>query len=105
MNELVPKTGDLLLCVKVGKVRRENMYEMTRKYWRANKENASRATHVLAIVNGIVEAVFVPQEWRYIPSEGRSEFIGYELKDSEYIGKSIAYLYKRGASNPVVYLY
>ena len=30
---LLPKENDRLLCVKVGKVKRENLYEMARKYW------------------------------------------------------------------------
>lgn len=29
---LLPKENDRLLCVKVGKVKRENLYEMARKY-------------------------------------------------------------------------
>ena len=31
MAELIPKETDRILCVKVGKVKRENLYEMTRK--------------------------------------------------------------------------
>ena len=30
MQELIPKPNDRILCVKVGKVRRENLYEMTK---------------------------------------------------------------------------
>ena len=32
-NELTPNSEDRIICVKVGKVKRENLYEMTRKYW------------------------------------------------------------------------
>ena len=35
-QELVPNESDRILCVKVGKVKRENLYEMTRKYWKVN---------------------------------------------------------------------
>ena len=71
-QELQPNALDGILCVKVGKVIRENLYEMARKYWKVKLEKASKATHVLAIINGIVEAVYIPQEWKY------SEESGYE---------------------------
>ena len=29
---LVPSPSDRIICFKVGKVKRENLYEMTRKY-------------------------------------------------------------------------
>ena len=35
-KELVPNPEDLIMCVKVGKVKRENLYEMTRKYWKVD---------------------------------------------------------------------
>ena len=53
-KELEPNPEDRIMCVKVGKVKRENLYEMTRKYWKVDITRARRATHVLAIVNGIV---------------------------------------------------
>ena len=31
-KELIPNPEDRIICVKVGKVKRENLYEMTRKY-------------------------------------------------------------------------
>ena len=76
--ELIPKEDDRIVCVKVGKVVRENLYEMTRKYWVMKLERASRATHVLAVVNGLVEAVYIPSEWKYtddVHHEGRCEFL------------------------------
>ena len=60
-NELIPKAEDKIVCVKVGKIKRENLYEMTRKYWKVKLERASRATHVLAVVEGKVEAVYSPK--------------------------------------------
>ena len=48
---LLPKENDRLLCVKVGKVKRENLYEMARKYWKVRLEKASLATHVLAVID------------------------------------------------------
>ena len=102
--ELNPKPEDRLFCVKVGKVQRENLYEMTRKYWKARLEKASLATHVLAIENGVVAAVFIPQEWMQSKErEGRIEFIGKEDPHSEYIGQHVE-AYYGWSSNPVKYI-
>lgn len=51
MNQkaLIPSPEDCIMCVKVGKVKRENLYEMTRKYWKVDINRARKATHVLAI--------------------------------------------------------
>lgn len=38
--ELIPKDNDRIVCVKVGKVVRENLYEMARKYWVMKLERA-----------------------------------------------------------------
>jgi hypothetical protein len=67
------------MCVKVGKVKRENLYEMTRKYWKVDINRARKATHVLAIVNSIVEEVYNPVDWKYTEDPkhlGRCEFHG-----------------------------
>lgn len=91
-NELIPMATDRILCVKVGKVIRENLYEMTRKYWKIKLERASKATHVLAIVNSIVVAVYIPHKWKNTEDSahlGRIEFTGVEDAHSEYIGKSV----------------
>lgn len=104
--DLIPRDNDRIVCVKVGKVLRENLYEMTRKYWVMKLERASKATHVLAIVDGIVESVYIPIEWRYTKDkrhEGRCEFTGKEDPTSEYIGKSVKNFYGHSA-NPVKYI-
>ena len=105
-QDLIPKDTDKILCVKVGKVKRENLYEMSRKYWKVKLENASKTTHVLAVVDGIVESVYEPKEWKYTADtqhEGRCEFIGAEITNSEYIGKSVKNFYGHSA-NPVKYI-
>ena len=105
-NELLPKNTDRIVCVKVGKIKRENLYEMTRKYWAVNINRASKATHVLSIVDGIVEAVYIPKEWKYtqVPQhEGRCEFVGVEDVKSDYIGKSVSAFYGK-SQNPVKYI-
>ena len=83
-TELQPKVTDRIVCVKVGKIKRENLYEMTRKYWAVNINRASKATHVLSIVDGC-------------------EFVGVEDVKSEYIGKSVSAFYGK-SQNPVKYI-
>lgn len=92
------------MCVKVGKVKRENLYEMARKYWKVTLKRASKATHVLAIVDGIVEAVYLPSHWEVSDErDGRCLFEGREDFYSEYIGKSVARIYGK-SQNPVKYI-
>ena len=103
---LIPKENDRIVCVKVGKVLRENFYEMARKYWVMKLERASKATHVLAIVNGVVETVYIPLKWYHSKDKGkehRLEFEGKEDPTSEYIGKNVQGFYGHSA-NPVLYI-
>ena len=105
-NELITNPQDRIVCVKVGKVKRESFYEMARKYWVVSLTRASNATHVLAIVNGIVNTAYIPEKWIYSKDRGyenRCEFIGTEDPTSEYIGKSVAHLYGK-SRNPVKYI-
>lgn len=104
--DLTPKANDRIVCVKVGKVERESLYEMTRKYWVMKLERASKATHVLAIVDGYVKAVYIPKRWflsRDYGKEHRIEFIGKEDPTSEYLGKYVQNYYGHSA-NPVKYI-
>lgn len=59
MNQkaLIPSPEDCIMCVKVGKVKMENLYEMTRKYWKVDINRARKATHVLAIVEEVYNPV------------------------------------------------
>ena len=105
-TELIPQGNDRILCVKVGKVPRENLYEMTRKYWVVKLSRASTATHVLAIINSIVVAVYIPQSWKMTEDkdhEGRCEFVGKEDLNSDYIGKSVKEHYGK-CRGPVRYI-
>lgn len=104
--EIIPKDSDKIICVKVGKVIRENFYEMARKYWVMKLERASQATHVLAIVDGIVETVYIPEIWYHSKDKGkehRLEFEGKEDPISDYIGKSVKGFYGHSA-NPITYI-
>lgn len=106
INELTPNPTDRIMCVKVGKIVRENFYEMARKYWKVKLEKAMKVTHVLAIVDGTVAAVYIPHEWKYTDNsqyEGRCEFTGIEDTTSTYIGKTVASIYGK-SQNPVKYI-
>lgn len=106
IEELTPQPADRIVCVKVGSIQRENLYEMSRKYWKIKLQRASKATHVLAIIDGVVEAVYIPKKWSYtkVPEfSGRIEFVGTEDKRSSYLGKDVRAYYGR-SSNPVTYI-
>ena len=99
--EIEPLATDRILCVKVGKVIRENLYEMTRKYWKIKLERASKATHVLEVV-----AVYIPEKWKYTDDSahlGRIEFTGVEDAHSEYVGKSVKNIFGK-YPGPTLYI-
>ena len=105
-DKLIPNPTDHILCVKVGKIKRENFYEMARKYWKVDGRRASKATHVLAVVDGCVRAVYHPNKWyltRNTKYLGRYEFEGEEDPQSEYIGKDVNHIYGQG-QNPIKYI-
>ena len=105
-QDLIPKDGDCIVCLKVGKVKRENLYEMTRKYWVMKLERASKATHVLAVIDGVVETVYIPERWYHSKVSGKEhklEFEGKEDISSDYIGKSVKNYYGN-SQNPVKYI-
>ncbi len=106
-TELQPKPTDRIICVKVGKIRRESLYEMSRKYWKVGLDRAKKSTHVLAVIDGIVRAVYIPKVWMYTDDPthiGRCEFTGIEDLNSDYIGKDVKGFYKQGNTNPVRYI-
>ena len=106
INELNPNPTDRIMCVKVGRIVRENFYEMARKYWKVKLDKAEKVTHVLAVVDGTVAAVYIPHNWKYTDNpqyEGRCEFVGIEDVGSEYLGKTVASIYGK-SQNPVKYI-
>lgn len=100
------KLPDKIICIKVGKVRRETLYEMTRKYWIVNLERASQATYVFAVIKGIVVMVYIPEYWKHSEDEGKErkcEFVGREDPCSKYIGMNVAHLYGK-SQNAIKYI-
>ena len=71
-----------------------------------DRKRAKNATHVLAIVNGIVEEVYNPVDRKHTEDPkhiGRSEFLGVEDEHTTYIGKDVSAFYGK-SQNPVKYI-
>lgn len=67
---------------------RPDVYEMTRKFWRADKDHVQEADYIFGVANGIVVGVFTNAKWSYMEFRGyqRVGFEGDEMKDSPYLG-------------------
>ena len=71
-----------------------------------DRKRAKKATHVLAIVNGIVEEVYNPVDRKHTEDPkhiGRSDFLGVEDEHTTYIGKDVSAFYGK-SQNPVKYI-
>ena len=71
-----------------------------------DRKRAKKATHVLAIVNDIVEEVYNPVDRKHTEDPkhiGRSEFLGVEDEHTTYIGKDVSAFYGK-SQNPVKYI-
>ena len=106
-TNIEPYPDDKLILININKTyvtgERGSIYEATRKYWRLNGGRAKLATHVLAVYQGVVRAVFKPTKW--YPSEeypGRWEFDGIEMVGSSYLNKNTRNIVP-GSQNPIAY--
>ena len=84
-----------------------NLYETTRKAWRADLNNAQKYNYVFSAVDGIVKNVYTELTWYNSSEVNRIEFIGKECSEDwikDIIGKKIPEQYrKKGAANPFMY--
>ena len=84
-----------------------NLYETTRKAWRADLNKAQNYKYVLAAVDGIVKGVFTELTWYDSIEQNRIEFTGKDCKENwvkDILGKRIPEQYrKKGAANPFMY--
>lgn len=81
-----------------------NLYEATRKLWRADIKKARKYKYVLAVVQGIVREVYEVNSWN--PYGDRIAFTGTPTSDSiaSLKGKRIPEKYRqKGAANPFIY--
>ena len=106
----------LMITVNNSVLEKESVYEAVRHAWKLNPKKAKQAELVLALQQGLVVGVFVPEKWMKATTKnfpgrpdrpGRWGFVGSEAPED------IAKLYlrtrlpdsmrKRGAANPVKY--
>ncbi|MGM9802976.1 MAG: hypothetical protein ACI308_02240 [Muribaculaceae bacterium] len=107
-----PTSNDHLLCVNISKTfdnnERKDVYDCARHYWRLNVNRAEKADYVLAVVHGIVKAVFKPTRWykseTFISKSVRYEFDGIEVEDSSFIGLCVWNVVNHRSQNPVSYI-
>jgi len=120
-----------VLIIRVNKLFHEGipsaeLYEITRGAWKVAEPRRSLIEYAFSVYDGVVKEIYKVKTWhpalttKYetrlenditlngkISMEGRSEFIGEvakpEVRD-KYIGTSVAFLFSRGASNPVKYV-
>ena len=104
-----PKIDYVLIKVKSNVLSRNNnnLYETTRKAWRADINKARKYKYVVAAVDGIVRKVYTELNWYNSSIPNRVEFKGIECSESwvtDVLGKKIPDLYrKKGAANPFMY--
>jgi hypothetical protein len=84
-----------------------NLYEATRRAWRADIERAKKIKVVLSVIGGIVREVYVVDEWYQSAEPNRIEFYGKPASDdiaNIFKGKMIPEYYrKKGMSSPFLY--
>lgn len=96
----------------------EALYDYTRGIWKRSIKSVSVADYALSVVYGIVVEVYKIDHWmpaseakfttRKVDPKKAAEriaFTGKVAPDSvrdRYVGKSVAYLFKNGAANPVI---
>jgi len=85
------------------------IFAATRSAWKLSMKKAKKADYVLAVMNGVVRAVYSDMEWKpHKERDGRLEFDGNEASESitsKYIGKRIPPEYrKQGLASPCLYV-
>ena len=115
-KEIDVKHKLLMLIVNQSVIQRGSLYEAVRYAWVLDSKKAQKAEFVLAVLNGLVIGVFVPEKWLQATKENfphyedqpkRWGFAGREApKDilNHYLGTKLPdYMRKKGAANPVRY--
>lgn len=96
----------------------EALYDYTRGIWKRSIKSVSVADYALSVVYGIVVEVYKIDHWmpaleteftaRKVDPKRAADRIAFVGKVADasvrnrYVGKSVAYLFKNGAANPVV---
>jgi len=102
------------------------LYDYTRGHWRLNPERAKKADFVFAVYHGIIQEVYEVVDWFVACKtyssrqgnerikrksgdklDGRFEFVGNIAPEEirkKYKYKSVEHYFKRGNSNPIMYV-
>ncbi|MDD4062742.1 MAG: hypothetical protein PHV25_03195 [Candidatus Pacebacteria bacterium] len=113
MNEL--EINERVILINVNRLYRENMtsdelYDITRNYWRLNPERASCANYVLSNYKGVVKEVYGVDGWEFaqmVNGYKRYRFYGRVASPEirrKYFGESVAHYRKKGSQNPILYV-
>lgn len=84
--------------------KRPNVYEMTRKYWKIDKDRAGLADYVCGVANGKIVSVYKDADWKYVDYRGsiRCEFDGEEVPESYLMGLDVSQYVR--CQNPISYI-
>lgn len=112
--------GEALVLIRVSRayergISDEQLYEITRGWWKISPKRAHQARRVLSVFGGVVRAVYRPTEWVQPTSDliaedpsraGRWGFIGTSDPDGEdrYLYRDVTAHLPLGAQNPIRYI-
>ena len=85
----------------------KSLYERTRKEWRVSGERINNINYAFSLFKGVVKEVYNIKLWYPIPERKRYAFKGNLAESAtrqKYIGKDLNYLFKKGNSNPIMYI-
>ena len=103
------------MVIKINRLYREEMtddelYEVTRQWWKIKKERAEKMKYALAVSDSIVRKAFSIDYWETDKDvgedyDGRIRFVGKvsDKMQQRFVGKSVKSLFPKGASNPIRY--
>lgn len=82
----------------------QNMYELTRKFWKIDKSHAEEADFAFGVANGKVVSVYRNLRWQYEEYNGylRCSFEAEEVSDSPYLGMDVSGYIR--SQNPIAYV-
>lgn len=88
----------------------EDVYNITRQWWRVDRARAQKMKYALAVAHGIVKEVFEIDTWHRGSEKdecpGRWSFDGRVANDvtrRRFVNKSVKQLFKKGAVFPIRY--
>jgi hypothetical protein len=106
-SKVIESFPDKCLLIKIRQStvdERGSVYEAVRSAWRLGKDK-EQVKYVLAVVNGLVRAVYKNLEWTPYLDSGKWQFTGVEVNGKErnpYINHRVPEL-RKGAMAPVLY--